>query len=85
MTLEAPHTRSPLTPGHCVQATRGAGVFRLATAMHDLPASIADAADLQLVAGALQDFKLLAIGQVVENLVSVETVPPVARTLELVK
>jgi aspartyl-tRNA(Asn)/glutamyl-tRNA(Gln) amidotransferase subunit A len=40
---------------------------------------------LQLVAGALQDFKLLAISQVLEDLLPVETTPPVARSLELVR
>jgi aspartyl-tRNA(Asn)/glutamyl-tRNA(Gln) amidotransferase subunit A len=52
-----------------------------------VPAGVTDEGlpvGLQLVAGALQDFKLLAIGQVVEDLLSVETTPPVARALELV-
>jgi aspartyl-tRNA(Asn)/glutamyl-tRNA(Gln) amidotransferase subunit A len=40
---------------------------------------------LQLVAGALQDFKLLAIARVLESLVAVETTPPVARELELAR
>ena len=40
---------------------------------------------LQLVAGALQDFELLAIAQVLEDLLPVETTPPVARSLELVR
>jgi aspartyl-tRNA(Asn)/glutamyl-tRNA(Gln) amidotransferase subunit A len=40
---------------------------------------------LQLVAGALQDFRLLAIAQVLESLMSVETTPPVVRSLELVR
>jgi aspartyl-tRNA(Asn)/glutamyl-tRNA(Gln) amidotransferase subunit A len=40
---------------------------------------------LQLVAGALQDFQLLAIAQVLEDLLPVETTPPVVRSLELVR
>jgi aspartyl-tRNA(Asn)/glutamyl-tRNA(Gln) amidotransferase subunit A len=40
---------------------------------------------LQLVAGALRDFELLEIARVLEALVSFETTPPVARSLEMAR
>jgi aspartyl-tRNA(Asn)/glutamyl-tRNA(Gln) amidotransferase subunit A len=43
------------------------------------------AVGLQLVAGALQDFELLAIARSLEDLLPVETTPPVVRSLELVR